>query len=153
MCLAEALLRIPDKATIDRLISDKISTAEWSEHLSANDSMFVNAATWSLMLTGKIYAPPLEGEKGLVTSLKRLLTRTGGTVIRPIIQQGMKIIGSDKKQGAKKGEKVLEGGKSKKEEPSKLVDQMENAITFYKDFYSKPNLDLTLIAFDPLNLL
>ncbi|MHB1947821.1 MAG: bifunctional proline dehydrogenase/L-glutamate gamma-semialdehyde dehydrogenase PutA [Gammaproteobacteria bacterium] len=93
MCLAEALLRIPDKATVDRLISDKIATAEWSEHLNASDSLFVNAATWSLMLTGKIYSPTLNGDKSWAASLKRLFSRTSGTVIRPIIQQGMKIIG------------------------------------------------------------
>src|SRR5476651_2169495 len=57
MCLAEALLRIPDKATMDKFISDKISTVEWKNHLSVDNSFFVNAATWSLLLTGKIYAP------------------------------------------------------------------------------------------------
>jgi RHH-type proline utilization regulon transcriptional repressor/proline dehydrogenase/delta 1-pyrroline-5-carboxylate dehydrogenase len=93
MCLAEALLRIPDNATIDRLISDKISSAEWAEHLDKNNSLFVNAATWSLMLTGKIYAPTFNNQKTLGASLKRLMSRTGGLVIRPIVQQGMKIIG------------------------------------------------------------
>jgi RHH-type proline utilization regulon transcriptional repressor/proline dehydrogenase/delta 1-pyrroline-5-carboxylate dehydrogenase len=93
MCLAEALLRIPDKTTIDQLISDKISTAEWSDHLNKSGSLFVNAATWSLMLTGKIYTPTTKNKKNLLTSLQRLITRTGGSVIRPIILQGMKIIG------------------------------------------------------------
>lgn len=92
MCLAEALLRIPDKATIDRLISDKISTAEWDQHLK-NDSLFVNAATWSLLLTGKIYSGHLNQESGLAKSLKRLISKTGSTVIRPIILQAMTIIG------------------------------------------------------------
>lgn len=91
MCMAEALLRIPDKATVDRLISDKISTAEWAEHSS--DSLFVNAATWSLMLTGKIYAPTLNNKKSIGASLKRFISRTGSSMIRPIIMQGMKIIG------------------------------------------------------------
>ncbi len=93
MCLAEALLRIPDSATVDRLISDKISTADWAEHLNSSHSLFVNAATWSLMLTGKIYAPTLSNEKTLGASLKRVISRTGSAVIRPIILQGMKIIG------------------------------------------------------------
>ncbi len=93
MCLAEALLRIPDNATVDRLISDKISTAEWADHLNKSDSLFVNAATWSLMLTGKIYAPTLNNKKNLGASLKRVISRTGSAVIRPIIMQGMKIIG------------------------------------------------------------
>jgi RHH-type proline utilization regulon transcriptional repressor/proline dehydrogenase/delta 1-pyrroline-5-carboxylate dehydrogenase len=93
MCLAEALLRIPDNATMDRLISDKISTADWAQYASSSDSTFVNAATWSLMLTGKIYSPTLATQKSLGTTLKRFVSRAGSSVIRPIILQGMKIIG------------------------------------------------------------
>lgn len=93
MCLAEALLRIPDTATVNRLISDKISTADWQQHLNKNNSLFVNAATWSLLLTGKIFAPTLDNQKSLGTSLKKIMSRTGGAVIRPFIMQGMKIIG------------------------------------------------------------
>lgn len=93
MCLAEALLRIPDTQTVDRLISDKISTADWDQHLSRDESLFVNAATWSLILTGKIYAPTLNYQKSLGATLKRLFSRTGGAVIRPLILQGMKVIG------------------------------------------------------------
>src|SRR5260221_5066956 len=54
MCLAEALLRIPDPATADRLIRDKISKGDWRAHLGASHSVFVNAATWGLMITGKL---------------------------------------------------------------------------------------------------
>ncbi len=93
MCLAEALLRIPDKATMDKFISDKLSTAEWSNHLAADNSFFVNAATWSLLLTGKIYAPTLDNQKNLMSSLKRATSRLGIAVIRPIILQMMKAIG------------------------------------------------------------
>jgi RHH-type proline utilization regulon transcriptional repressor/proline dehydrogenase/delta 1-pyrroline-5-carboxylate dehydrogenase len=93
MCMAEALLRIPDNETIDRLISDKLSTTDWEKHLNSSDSLFVNAATWSLMLTGKLYAPTLSTQQSLGDSLKRLLNRTSGVIIRPIILQGMKIIG------------------------------------------------------------
>ena len=93
MCLAEALLRIPDTETVDRLISDKLSTADWEQHLNSSKSLFVNAATWSLMLTGKLYSPADEDASQLNSTLKRLLTRTSSTVIRPIIMQGMKIIG------------------------------------------------------------
>ncbi len=93
MCMAEALLRIPDNQTIDRLISDKISTTDWAQHINASDSLFVNAATWSLLLTGKLYAPTLSNQKSLGDSLKKLLNRTSSVVIRPIIMQGMKIIG------------------------------------------------------------
>ncbi|MBX3709031.1 MAG: bifunctional proline dehydrogenase/L-glutamate gamma-semialdehyde dehydrogenase PutA [Gammaproteobacteria bacterium] len=94
MCLAEALLRIPDKATMDKFISDKLSTAEWKNHLSTNHSFFVNAATWSLLLTGKVYAPALNNQTNLMSSLKRAISRLGATIIRPIILQMMKAIGN-----------------------------------------------------------
>ena len=93
MCLAEALLRIPDKLTIDKLISDKLSTAAWSKHLGASSSLFVNAATWSMLLTGKLYEPTLQTEASLSNTLLRLVNRAGGAFVRPIIKQGMKIIG------------------------------------------------------------
>ena len=57
MCLAEALLRVPDKSTIDVLIKDKLATADWKAHLGSSDSMLVNATTWALMLTGKVLSP------------------------------------------------------------------------------------------------
>lgn len=93
MCLAEALLRIPDTKTRNLLISDKVSTADWKKHIHSNNSLFVNAATWSLMLTGKIYASALDSEKSLGKTLKNFLTRTSGAVIRPCIQQGIKVLG------------------------------------------------------------
>lgn len=93
MCMAEALLRIPDSDTIDRLISDKLSTADWEQHINKSGSLFVNAATWSLLLTGKVYASTLNNQKSLGATLKRLFSRTSSTLIRPIIMQGMKIIG------------------------------------------------------------
>jgi RHH-type proline utilization regulon transcriptional repressor/proline dehydrogenase/delta 1-pyrroline-5-carboxylate dehydrogenase len=93
MCLAEALLRIPDTDTMDRLIADKISTANWNTPSHTGGSFFLNATAWSLMLTGKIFAPTLDDEKSLASSLKRVVSRTGETLIRPMILQGMKMIG------------------------------------------------------------
>lgn len=93
MCLAEALLRIPDKKTIDKLISDKISSVEWKNHLTRDNSFFLNAATWSLLLTGKVYSPTLETEKSLSHSLKKAVSNIGISMVRPIILQMMKIIG------------------------------------------------------------
>jgi RHH-type proline utilization regulon transcriptional repressor/proline dehydrogenase/delta 1-pyrroline-5-carboxylate dehydrogenase len=58
MCLAEALLRIPDKATRDALIRDKISNGNWQSHIGRSASLFVNAATWGLLFTGKLVSPP-----------------------------------------------------------------------------------------------
>lgn len=93
MCLAEALLRIPDNATMDKFISDKLSNAQWKNHLSRNNPLFVNAATWSLILTGQIFAPTLDNQKSLYRTLKRTISRMGITVARPIILQMMKAIG------------------------------------------------------------
>jgi RHH-type proline utilization regulon transcriptional repressor/proline dehydrogenase/delta 1-pyrroline-5-carboxylate dehydrogenase len=93
MCLAEALLRIPDNTTVDRLISDKISTADWKQHLNKNNSLFINAATWSLLMTGKVYTGTLNNQISSRATINRLISRMGSTVIRPIIKQGMKIIG------------------------------------------------------------
>jgi len=94
MCLSEALLRVPDKATMDKFISDKISTVEWKNHLSPDNPLFVNAATWSLLLTGKMYAPTLDNQQNLFSSLKRLISRMSASVIRPIVLQIMKTIGA-----------------------------------------------------------
>ena len=68
MCLAEALLRVPDAATIDELIEDKISPGNWGEHLGHSGSPLVNASTWALLLTGKISAP--DEEQGLHLTLR-----------------------------------------------------------------------------------
>lgn len=93
MCLAEALLRIPDKLTMDKFISDKLSTVSWKNHLSRDNAFFVNAATWSLFLTGKIYQPILQQSNNLWDALKRVGTRLGIPVIRPIIFKMMKAMG------------------------------------------------------------
>jgi len=85
MCLAEALLRIPDKATQDKLIKDKIAEADWAEHSGKSESMFVNAATWGLMLTGKIYQWDQLPAKNLLTSLKKLTKRSGEPMIRQAV--------------------------------------------------------------------
>lgn len=92
MCLAEALLRIPDSGTIDDLISDKISPANWESHLGKSDSMLVNAATWGLMLTGKLLSTD-EAVSGVGHALKKLLKRSGEPVIRQSVAQAMKILG------------------------------------------------------------
>lgn len=91
MCLAESLLRIPDKDTQDKLIKDKIIAANWAEHSGKSPSFWVNAATWGLMLTGKILTP---AEKpGVTSSLKHFFERTGEPVIRQTILHAMKILG------------------------------------------------------------
>jgi RHH-type proline utilization regulon transcriptional repressor/proline dehydrogenase/delta 1-pyrroline-5-carboxylate dehydrogenase len=92
MCLAEALLRVPDAATADALIKDKIGSIDWGEHLGESSSTFVNAATFSLMLTGEVLDPPDARQKGLGSAFKRAMNRLGEPVIRTATGQAMKIL-------------------------------------------------------------
>lgn len=91
MCLAEALLRIPDNATRDALIRDKISDGDWSGHLGGGKSLFVNAATWGLVVTGKLVGSV--DDKGLGAALTRLVARAGEPVIRRGVDLAMRMMG------------------------------------------------------------
>lgn len=93
MCLAEALLRVPDAATADALIRDKIGAIDWSEHLGESASTFVNAATFSSMLTGEVLDPPEAHQRGMGGTLKRAMNRLGEPVVRTATGQAMKILG------------------------------------------------------------
>ncbi len=93
MCLAEALLRVPDAATADALIRDKIGPIDWGEHLGESSSTFVNAATFSLMLTGEVLERPEEQQKGMGRAFKRAMNRLGEPVIRTATLQAMRIMG------------------------------------------------------------
>ncbi len=91
MCLAEALLRIPDTATMDRLIRDKIGQGDWRAHLGHSHSLFVNAATWGLLITGKLVATHSEGALG--GHLGRLIARGGEPLIRRGVEFAMGLLG------------------------------------------------------------
>ena len=91
MCLAEALLRIPDQATRDALIRDKISGGDWRAHVGQSPSLFVNAATWGLVVTGKLVGPV--DETGLAAALNRLLARGGEPVVRRGVDMAMRMMG------------------------------------------------------------
>ncbi|MBU9977312.1 trifunctional transcriptional regulator/proline dehydrogenase/L-glutamate gamma-semialdehyde dehydrogenase [Proteus mirabilis] len=91
MCLAEALLRIPDKATRDALIRDKISHGNWRSHLGQSQSMFVNAATWGLLFTGKLVST--HNEEKLSNSLNRILTKSGEPLVRKGVDMAMRLMG------------------------------------------------------------
>lgn len=93
MCLAEALLRVPDAETADALIHDKLAGIDWSEHLGESSSTFVNAATFSLMLTGQVLRSGAARDAGLSNVLKRAMGRVGEPVIRQAVLQAMKILG------------------------------------------------------------
>lgn len=91
MCLAEALLRIPDDATRDALIRDKIASGRWSGHLGGDRSLFVNAATWGLVITGKLVGSV--DDRGLRAALTRLVARAGEPVIRKGVDLAMRMMG------------------------------------------------------------
>lgn len=93
MCLAEALLRIPDSATADALIEDKLSGAKWDEHISQSDSTLVNASTWGLMLTGKVVTLDKNINGKPSSLLNRLVNRVGEPIIRQAMLAAMKIMG------------------------------------------------------------
>ena len=96
MCLAEALLRIPDSDTIDRLIRDKIAAADWQSHLGHSGSVFVNASTWALMLTGRLLRPENAGQDAphdLGHAVQRFVARSGEPVVRQAVRAAMRILG------------------------------------------------------------
>ncbi|RWD02516.1 MAG: bifunctional proline dehydrogenase/L-glutamate gamma-semialdehyde dehydrogenase PutA [Mesorhizobium sp.] len=90
MCLAEALLRVPDTETMDDLIADKIAPHDWSAHSGGSSSIFVNASTWALMLTGRVLD---EGEGGIEGTLRSMVRRLGEPVIRKAVAAAMREMG------------------------------------------------------------
>ncbi len=93
MCLAEALLRIPDAGTADRLIADKIGGKDWEGHLGQSESLFVNASAWGLMLTGRIVELGQGTKTDTGSYLRRLITKSGEPIIRQAMKQAMRIMG------------------------------------------------------------
>jgi RHH-type proline utilization regulon transcriptional repressor/proline dehydrogenase/delta 1-pyrroline-5-carboxylate dehydrogenase len=93
MCLAEALLRIPDAHTADELIADKLAGPDWSDKLGASDSAFVNAATFSLLLTGKVLEGAQDRSDNWKAALGRAVGRLGEPVVRTAVREAMKILG------------------------------------------------------------
>jgi RHH-type proline utilization regulon transcriptional repressor/proline dehydrogenase/delta 1-pyrroline-5-carboxylate dehydrogenase len=100
MCLAEALLRTPDEETRDRLIAEKIASADWASHAGNSDSLLVNASTWSLMLTGKLIDPDEEARADLPGFIRRLAGRLGEPVIRRAVGAAVRIMGEQFVLGA-----------------------------------------------------
>ena len=95
MCIAEALLRIPDDATADRLIAEQLATGDWSAHAGKSESLFVNASTWGLMLTGGI----LELDPAIKTDaagwIRKLTRKAGEPLVRLAVRRAMRIIGGE----------------------------------------------------------
>ncbi|RWC09026.1 proline dehydrogenase family protein, partial [Mesorhizobium sp.] len=106
MCLAEALLRVPDAETMDDLIADKIAPHDWSAHSGSSSSIFVNASTWALMLTGRVLD---EGEGGIEGTLRAMVRRLGEPVIRKAVAAAMREMGEQFVLGRTIAEAVKRG--------------------------------------------
>jgi RHH-type proline utilization regulon transcriptional repressor/proline dehydrogenase/delta 1-pyrroline-5-carboxylate dehydrogenase len=104
MCLAEALLRIPDSATADRLIHDKLARGEWDQHLGHSHSLLVNASTWGLLLTGRVLDLGMPSPGDALARLRKLVARAGETAVRVGLQQGMSLLAGQFVLGSDLGE-------------------------------------------------
>ena len=110
MCLAEALLRIPDNATRNKLIADKLSDGNWKSHLNNSPSLFVNAAAWGLLITGKLTTPT--NSQNLGSALTRLLGKGGEPLIRKGVDYAMRMLGKQFVTG-QTIEEALQNGKER----------------------------------------
>lgn len=97
MCMAEALLRVPDNQTMDALIEDKVVSGNWGDHLGQSNSLLINSSMWALLITGKLIAP--EEDKGLTNTLRAMLKRLGEPVVRSVVALAMKEFGRQFVQG------------------------------------------------------
>jgi RHH-type proline utilization regulon transcriptional repressor/proline dehydrogenase/delta 1-pyrroline-5-carboxylate dehydrogenase len=133
MCLAEALLRVPDAETADLLIKDKLGEIDWSDHLGDSSSTFVNAATFSLMLTGEVLDPPEQHQRGMGATLKRTMNRLGEPVIRNATLQAMKILGGQFVFGRTIDEALERAAPERKEGLTHSFDMLGEAAMTYDD--------------------
>nr|WP_166178247.1 bifunctional proline dehydrogenase/L-glutamate gamma-semialdehyde dehydrogenase PutA [Altererythrobacter segetis] len=132
MCLAEALLRVPDTETADALIHDKLAGIDWGEHLGESSSTFVNAATFSLMLTGQVLRGR-EAEAGMASSLRRATARLGEPVIRQATLQAMRILGGQFVFGRTIDEALKRAAPERKRGLSHSFDMLGEAAMTYAD--------------------
>lgn len=172
MCLAEALLRVPDNQTIDELIKDKLTKGDWSAHRGQSDSVFVNATTWALMLTGKVLAPE-RAESVLSQSLFKLMNRSGEGVVRKGADAAMRIMSKQFVMGRTIHEAIA---RAKKKEAigyrysydmlgeaaltqsdaeryfvaySKAIEAIGTKASSMMDVYKKPGISIKLSALHP----
>jgi len=172
MCLAEALMRVPDAETADALIRDKLSVADWKSHLKHSDSLLVNASTWGLLLTGKVVTLD-EREDGTPSSvINRLVNRLGEPLIRKVMQQAMKImghqfvLGRDINEAMKRGSEFRQKGYTysfdmlgeaalTRTDAAKYLNDYSNAIQFVGNYQDKkargpkPSVSIKLSALHP----
>jgi len=131
MCLAEALLRVPDDQTIDELIEDKVAASSWGEHLGSSSSSLVNASTWGLMLTGKLLKEP-EGTK-VAETLHSAVKRLGEPVIRMAAKQAMKEMGRQLVLGRTIAEAIKRSKNSEEKGYTYSYDMLGEAALTAKD--------------------
>ncbi len=118
MCLAEALLRVPDADTADALIAEKITSGDWADHRGKSDSLLVNASTWGLMLTGRIVQPPEDAASDPASFMQRMVREAGEPVIRAAMMQAMRIMGGQFVMGRtireaiRRGERTVKKGEA-----------------------------------------
>ena len=130
MCVAEALLRIPDAATADALIRDKLSRGDWDRHLGASDSLLVNASTWGLMLTGKLTRIEREDARDPRAWYGRFAARAGEPVVRVAVRQAMKVMAEQFVLGRTINEAVARSGTAEQKGYRHSYDMLgEAAVT------------------------
>src|SRR5579871_4826405 len=118
MCLAEALLRVPDAETADALIAEKIRSGDWADHRGKSASLLVNASTWGLMLTGRIVRPSEEAARDPGGFIRRMVREAGEPLIRAAMMQAMRIMGEQFvlgrtiKEGLKRGQRQIRKGEA-----------------------------------------
>lgn len=172
LCLAEALLRVPDEDTRHELIRDKITPANWKSHAGKSESFYVNAATWGLMLTGRIMTRKERKIKNLNEALQRFLERSSQPVVHQAIRQAMKILGhqfvmgrtikealkrarEDEKQGYWHSFDMLGEAARTMEDAERYFKSYENAILALKEdakgksIYEAPGISVKLSALHP----
>jgi RHH-type proline utilization regulon transcriptional repressor/proline dehydrogenase/delta 1-pyrroline-5-carboxylate dehydrogenase len=133
MCLAEALLRIPDAETADDLIADKLTGPDWSDKMGRSDSAFVNAATFSLLLTGKVIEGAQDRSDNWRSALGRAVGRLGEPVVRTAVKEAMKILGRNFVFGRDIGEALKRARPERKEGLTHSFDMLGEAARTFPD--------------------
>ena len=133
MCLAEALLRIPDAHTADELIADKLAGPDWAEKLGQSDSSFVNAATFSLLLTGKVLEGAQDRSDNWKAALGRAVGRLGEPVVRTAVREAMKILGRNFVFGRTIDEALKRAAPERKQGLSHSFDMLGEAARTFAD--------------------
>ncbi|NNF78762.1 MAG: bifunctional proline dehydrogenase/L-glutamate gamma-semialdehyde dehydrogenase, partial [Rhizobiales bacterium] len=175
MCLAEALLRIPDADTADKLIADKIGGRDWNEHFGHSDSLFVNASTWGLMLTGRVVDLGRDTTGDASGFLGNLVKQSGEPIIRQAMRHAMRIMGKqfvlgrtikealqiaaeDEKQGYRHSFDMLGEAAMTADDAERYFQSYRDALLATaanagtsqdKDVFARPSISIKLSALHP----